>query len=456
MADQNAQETPHWSSGAAFFFVAAGLAIGLGNIWRFPFLVGQYGGGAFVLLYLGAVFVFGLPIIIAELVIGRRGGAGPAESIHRLSVETKASPLWGVIGWLCVFIPFIGIAYYSVVAGWVVDYTFDFIAKGGLPGGTAAVHQARFDDMLASPLRVVVGHSVFMLLVVVVVGRGVNEGLEKAAKYLMPALFVLMIGLAAYASATGDIARTVEFLFRPDFSKLTAEAVAAACGQAFFSLGVGLGAMMMFGAYLPSNVSILRVSSAVAIADTSIALIAGLAIFPITFAHGVDPAAGPGLIFVSMPAAFADMPAGYAVGSFFFILLFIAAFTTGVATIEPVVAWLQGFGMKRVIASVVAGASAWFVGLAAAFSFNIWSDVRPLSFIPSLAEKSIFDTLDFLIAIVLLPLNALLISLFAGWALSTSLTQPALATSPAIHAVWRCILRFIAPPLIVLALWAGA
>ncbi len=456
MTATDATTPPHWSSGAAFFFVAAGLAIGLGNIWRFPFLAGQYGGGAFVLIYLGAVFVFGLPIIIAELIIGRRGGAGPGKSIRRLSREAKASPIWRAIGWLSVFIPFIGIAYYSVVAGWVVDYAASFIAQGGLPGDTPADHQARFDAMLSSPLRVVAGHSVFMLLVVLVVARGVTDGLEKSAKLLMPALFVLMIGLAAYASATGDFARAVDFLFRPDFSKVTGAAIAAACGQAFFSLGIGLGALMTFGAYLPKNVSILRVASAVAAADTAIAVIAGLTIFPITFALGIDSAAGPGLIFVSMPAAFAEMPGGYFVGSAFFILVFIAAFTTGVATIEPVVAWLQRFGLARISASVIAGAAAWFVGLAAAFSFNIWSDVRLLGSIPQFADKSIFDILDFSISTLLLPLNGLLIALFAGWTLSKATTQSELASSPAVHALWQFIARFVAPACIVLALWLAA
>lgn len=445
-------DVPRWSSGVAFFFVASGLAIGLGNIWRFPFLAGQYGGGAFVLAYLGAVAFLGLPIIIAELIIGRRGGASPGESIRTLSDEMKASRVWRVIGALCVFIPFIGIAYYSVVAGWVVDYAVNFIASGGMPGSSPDVHQARFDHLLASPLRVVAGHAVFMALVVLVAARGVSKGLERSAKLLMPALFALLIGLATYASTTGAFGKAVDFLFRPDFSKLTAEGIAAALGQAFFSLGVGLGALTAFGAYLPKNVSILGVASAVAAADTAVALIAGLAIFPITFALGLDPAAGPGLVFVSMPAAFAAMPAGFIVGAAFFVLVFIAAFTTGVATIEPVIIWLERKGLKRASAAVAAGAGAWLVGLAAAFSFNIWKDVRLLAFVPGLSGKSIFDLLDFSIATVLLPLNGLLLALFAAWVLSESVTQSELAAPARIHAVWRAAVRWIAPAGILLAL----
>jgi NSS family neurotransmitter:Na+ symporter len=269
----------------------------------------------------------------------------------------------------------------------------------------------------------------------------------------MPLLFVLMIGLAVHGSATGEFAKAAAFLFKPDFSKLTAEGVAAAAGQAFFSLGIGLGALMTFGAYLPKNVSILRVASAVAIADTSISLIAGLAIFPITFALGIDPASGPGLVFVSMPAAFSTMPAGYFVGSAFFILLFIAAFTTGVATIEPVVAWLQRKGVARAPAAFASSAGAWFVGLAAAFSFNIWSDVRLLGAIPSLADKSIFDLLDFGIATVLLPLNGLLAALFAGWAVSSVITKSEFAASAPVHAIWKFAIRIIAPLCVVFGIW---
>lgn len=443
----------HWSSGASFVFVAAGLAIGLGNLWRFPFLAGQYGGGAFILAYVAAVVVFGVPIIMAELIIGRRGGGTPGRAVRNLGASSALYPAWSIIGLLSVFIPFVGIAYYSVVAGWVVDYAFDFIVSGGFPAGDAGSHQARFDSMLASPERVAAGHLVFMTLVAAVVARGVNEGLEKMAKLLMPALFILMISLAVYASATGAFSEAATFLFKPDFSKLTAEGIAAAAGQAFFSLGIGLGALMTFGAYLPKDVSIIRVASAVAIADTSISLIAGLAIFPITFALGIDPASGPGLVFVSMPAAFAEMPGGYVIGSAFFILLFIAAFTTGVATIEPVVAWLTGKGLNRVTATVAAAASAWVVGLAAVFSFNIWSDVRMLSLIPPLADKSIFDVLDFSISTIFLPLNGLLIAMFAGWTISSVASKEELRTSEAAHSAWRFAVRFLAPLCIVFGIW---
>ena len=390
---------------------------------------------------------------MAELIIGRRGGGTPGQAIRALGGNNALYPLWSIIGLLSILIPFIGIGYYSVVAGWVVDYTFDFIVSGGFPAGDAASHQARFDNMLASPERVLIGHFVFMALVALVVARGVNEGLEKMSKLLMPLLFILMIFLAVFASVTGAFGEAADFLFKPDFSKLTAEGVAAAAGQAFFSLGIGVGALMTFGAYLPKDVSILRVASAVAIADTAIALIAGLAIFPLTFALGIDPASGPGLVFVSMPAAFAEMPAGYLVGSAFFILLFIAAFTTGIATIEPVVAWLISKGLNRVAATAIAAIGGWVFGLAAAFSFNIWSDVRLLSWLPAFADKSIFDILDYSISNIFLPLNGLLIAFFAGWVLTSQATKEELQAKDLTHAAWRFAIRFLAPLCIVFGIW---
>jgi NSS family neurotransmitter:Na+ symporter len=268
-------------------------------------------------------------------------------------------------------------------------------------------------------------------------------------------LFILIIGLALYASTTGAFLQAAKFLFYPDFSKLTGEGIVAAAGQAFFSIGIGLGAIMTFGAYLPKNVSIMRVAAGVAAADTAIALLAGLAIFPITFALGIDPASGPGLIFVSMPAAFASMPAGYLVGSLFFILLFVAAFSTGIGTIEPVVAWLERKGLNRAMAAAAAGAGAWAVGIAAALSFNVLADVRPLGFVPAMADKSIFDTLDFTIATVLLPVNGLLAALFAGWAMTRQATAEELGGSASVFLLWRVFVRFLAPVGILAILLSG-
>ena len=310
--------------------------------------------------------------------------------------------------------------------------------------------------MLADPARVLLSHSVFMALVAIVASIGLRRGVEQAAKILMPLLFLLVTGLAIYAAATGDFARAAAFLLAPDFSKLTAQGVAAAVGQAFFSLAIGLGALITFGAYLPKTESLVKSAAGIAAADTAVGLIAGLAIFPFVFSLGVDPASGPGLIFVTMPAAFAQMPGGYAVGSAFFILLFAAAFTTGVGTIEAVVAWAERRGLSRRGAAFAAGFTAWAVGIAAALSFNTLGDVRPLAFLPGFADKSIFDALDYVIATILLPVNGLLAALFAGWTLSASSMREEIATSPRLFMLWRVAIRFAAPAAILAILVTSA
>lgn len=451
---------PQWSSSFAFVAAAAGTAIGLGNLWRFPFLVGQYGGGAFILVYIGVVIFICLPIIIAELAIGRRGGGSAGEAVRKLSADGRGGVFWrSSIGPLSLIIPFVGIGYYSVVAGWVTDYMAVFIAAGGFPAGPSQGFTERYEAMLASPARLLIGHSAFMIAVITVSALGVRKGFERFAKLLLPLLFIILLGLAVYGCVTGDVPRAAKFLFAPDFSKMTADGVVAAVGQAFFSLTIGLGALMTFGSYLPKNVSIPRAAAGLCLADTAASLLAGLAIFPTAFALGIDPASGPGLVFVTMPAAFSAIPGGYFVGSAFFILVFVAAFTTGVGTIEAVVAWLVRRGLKRAPAAILAGVGSWAIGAAALLSFNVWSDVRPLGFIAPFTEKSIFDLLDLAIATILLPVNGLLAALFAGWVLAASSMKDEIRLGDRAFAVWRFCIRFVAPLAIAAILvspWLGS
>jgi NSS family neurotransmitter:Na+ symporter len=449
------KKTVQWSSGFAFVIAAASTAIGLGNLWRFPFLVGQYGGGAFIIVYLGVVIFICLPIIIAELAIGRRGCGSPAESVRRLSSSERAGGFWRrTIGPLSLIIPFVGIGYYSVVAGWVTDYMAVFIASGGFPKGPPEAFSQRYEDMLASPWRLLAGHTAFMTGVVAVAAFGVRKGLEGSSKALLPLLFLILVGLAFYGCLQDDFSRAARFLFAPDFSKLGVEGFVAAIGQAFFSLTIGLGALMTFGAYLPKQVSILRCAAGLCAADTSASLLAGLAIFPIAFALGIDPASGPGLVFVTMPAAFASIPGGYFIGSAFFILVFLAAFTTGVGTIEPVVAWVERRGFGRAPAAILSGLGAWMIGAAALLSFNVWSEMRPLGFISPFTDKSIFDLLDMAIATILLPLNGLLAALFAGWAVASLAMKEEIRPGPVLFAGWRFCIRFVAPTAVIAILVA--
>ncbi len=434
-----------WSSNITFVMAAAGAAVGLGNLWRFPFLAAENGGGAFVLVYLAAVLCFGYPIMLAELTVGRRGRADAATSIRRVSKEANAGKFWRLIGALSIFIPFIGIGYYSVVAGWVVDYTLFFITTGGFGYEYPLQYQERFDTMLASPGRLLLMHGLFMLAVIFVAAHDIRSGIERTAKYMMPALFVILFFLVFYAMFAGDFMKGLSFLLYPEWSELTWNSVLAAVGQAFFSLAIGIGALMTFGAYLDKKNSLPLSVVQICIADTSVALLAGLAIFPIVFAFGLETTGGEGLVFVALPTAFGQMTGGYFIGSAFFLLLFFAAFTTGVATIEPVVSWLQKFGIPRRPAAIISGIGAWFVGASAALSFNDWATVYPLSFIPGWEERNMFNILDYGIASLLLPVNGLLIALFVGWAIPRAIVTNELAQPDALITVWRFILRIVAP-----------
>ena len=434
---ENSGATAGWSSTAGFFLAATGTAVGLGNVWRFPFLAGENGGGAFVVVYLIAVLMIGLPLMMAELAIGRKGRAAGDQAVRNLSGEVGASPWWGSIGWLSFIIPFVGIGYYSVVGGWVSDYfAMAFVNR--------ADAGSEFNDMLADPVRLLVGQTVFLSLVTYVVTKDIRQGIERIAKFMMPAFFLLLLGLAIYAAVVGDFARAVDFLLAPDFSALSTKVVMLAVGQAFFSLAIGIGVMMAFGSYLPSNVSLFRTAGGICLADTLVAIIAGMMIFPLLFAQGLDPQSGPGLVFITMPGAFDAMTGGAVLYFLFFALLFLAAFTTGVGTLEAAAAWLINRGVARPKAAIWCGIGAWFIALITMLSFNILSSVRPLEFIAMFAESSIFDVIDLTIANLLLPLNGLLVALFAGWAMKNNTLIREI--SPAgVYRIWHGIIRFLVP-----------
>ena len=434
---ENSGATAGWSSTAGFFLAATGTAVGLGNVWRFPFLAGENGGGAVVVVYLIAVLMIGLPLMMAELAIGRKGRAAGDQAVRNLSGEVGASPWWGSIGWLSFIIPFVGIGYYSVVGGWVSDYfAMAFVNR--------ADAGSEFNDMLADPVRLLVGQTVFLSLVTYVVTKDIRQGIERIAKFMMPAFFLLLLGLAIYAAVVGDFARAVDFLLAPDFSALSTKVVMLAVGQAFFSLAIGIGVMMAFGSYLPSNVSLFRTAGGICLADTLVAIIAGMMIFPLLFAQGLDPQSGPGLVFITMPGAFDAMTGGAVLYFLFFALLFLAAFTTGVGTLEAAAAWLINRGVARPKAAIWCGIGAWFIALITMLSFNILSSVRPLEFIAMFAESSIFDVIDLTIANLLLPLNGLLVALFAGWAMKNNTLIREI--SPAgVYRIWHGIIRFLVP-----------
>ncbi len=445
-----------WSSRSAFLLAAVGAAVGLGNIWRFPYIAGQNGGGAFVLVYVGFVLLLGIPIITAELAMGRRGHQSPVVTMSLLARQEGRHQAWQLIGWLSILVPLLALTYYSVVAGWAVDYVFQS-AMGNFRGFDGTSSGAFFGELLASPWRMFFWHSVYIGLTVFVVARGVRKGLERSVKIMMPALFVILLFMVGYAIFNADFKAGVNFMFTPDFSKLTIPIVLMALGQALFSLAVGVGALMTYGAYLPKSVSLPVAATVIGVVDTLVAILAGLAIFPLVLGYGLDPGEGPGLIFVTLPVAFGQMPGGAIVGSLFFILLTFAALTSSIGMLEPVVSWLvEHRGFKRPVMALSAGLLAWVVGLAVSLSFNLWGDFKPLGMFSFFAKKTIFDCLDFFVANIFLPLNAFLIAVFAGWMMSRQSTLDELGLPDGKrYKYWRFTLRFVAPVAFVLIFYSS-
>ena len=434
-----------WSSRLAFILAATGSAVGLGNIWKFPYVTGENGGGAFVLVYLLCIAIIGIPIMMAEVMIGRRGGHSPVNSIKAIAQRDGLNPAWKLVGAVGILAGFLILSFYSVIGGWAISYV-GTTASGQLSGQTADAVGAIFSGLLSNPGTLLLWHTVFMALVMLVVAKGVRSGLERAVSILMPALFVLLLIVVGYAMTTGHFGQAAAFLFQPDFSKLTTSGVLVALGHAFFTLSLGMAVMMAYGSYLPKKISIAKTSITVSVIDTGVALLAGLAIFPIVFANGLEPGAGPGLIFQTLPLAFGQMPMGSLFGTLFFVLLIFAAWTSGISLLEPIVEWLEEQkGMNRTVSTLAAGVVCWALGIASILSLNLWADFAPLGFIPMLEGKTIFDLLDFFTANILLPLGGLLVALMAGWVMSKPAMEKELALSPGTFNLWFVTVRFITP-----------
>lgn len=433
----------HWSSRAAFILAATGAAVGLGNIWKFPYLAGENGGGAFVLVYLACVLAVGLPVLIAEMLLGRRGRRNPIATMRLLSEEEAGSGRWYLVALIGVVTGMAILSYYSVVAGWTLAYAVEAVTGTFRGADTDAVAE-RFGRLLADPWMMTVWHTLFMAVTVVVVARGVKRGLEAAVRTMMPALFILLLLLVGYAATTGHFMAGLRFLFEPDFSALTPAAVMAALGQAFFSLSIGMGAIMAYGAYLRDDVAVAPTAAIVAGADTTVALLAGIAIFPIVFAYGLDPAEGPGLIFQTLPIAFGAMPFGSVFGTAFFVLLSIAAWTSAISLMEPAVAYLvEHRDASRTVAALIVGGAIWALGLATVLSFNAWSGAT-VAFAGR--EFTAYSAIEYVTSNVALPLGGLAIALFAGWVMSKGSTLDEFERGASTgYGTWRLLIRWLVP-----------
>ena len=440
--------TNRWSSKFAYILAATGAAVGLGNLWKFPYIMGENGGGAFVLVYLLCILFIGIPVMMAEVVIGKRGRSTPANAVAMVAAESKHSSHWSIIGSMGVLAGFLILSFYVVIAGWAAAYVFyagagEFSAAAENPVTHAQAIGSLFGDLLSSVPQLLIWSTLITASVVYVISKGVKNGLESAITYLMPALFILLVGITLYSAVVGDFAAAFSFMFDIDFSKLTIKGVLIALGHAFFTLSLASGVMLMYGAYLPKGISIAKTSIVIAIADTLVALIAGLAIYPIVFANGLEPSAGPGLLFQSLPIAFGTMPMGDFVGTMFFIMVTFAAFTSAIALLESATAYLvERQGVSRTKAAIISGLGIWILSLGTTFSLagTSWAQIN-FGFMGG----NIFDAVDYLTANILLPLGGLLISIFVGWIMKPEIVKAEFNLVEWQFNLLMVLLRYIAP-----------
>ncbi len=428
---------------------ATGFAVGLGNIWRFAYITGENGGGAFVIVYLGCALIIGIPILVAELLMGRMGQGNPPLAMENVARANNKSPLWKHAGHLNLLTAFTIQGTYCVVAGWVLWYLFIAITTG-FSDVTADIAATQFDGVLKSVNGMLIWTAAALLMTSAIIYAGVNDGIERSVRVLMPTLFLLMVVLVIFNATQAGFSDAIAYLFTPDFSKIDGGTFLAAVGQAFFSIGVGMAGMLIFGSYLPKEVSITRCVLIIIVIDTCVALFAGLMIFPMVFRFGMDPAGGPGLIFQTLPVAFAQMPGGHFIAVLFFTLLSVAAVTSMVGLMEPLVAWTEDtFELPRHKATITMFVTISCLGILSVLSYNVISDW-------TFGKRDLNGILDYLANQIMLPVGGLLITIFAAWQVRKSSLRAELPLmSDTIFAIWHWLLKFLLPVAIIVILLTG-
>lgn len=436
---------PSFSSRFAFIMVTAGAAVGLGNVWAFPFVAGMNGGGSFLVIYLLALFLVATPVFMAELLLGRMGAASPPTALSNLQAKAGDKASWAIVGWVGLAGTIIVLSFYAVIAGQTMAWGLKSASGlfAGQAGSTIDTMDGDFKSTVWNPL---IWHSLFIGLTILVVTRDVRVGIERVGKWLMPLLFIILVGLVIYASNTSGFAQAIDFLltFRP--VDLTSGLLLEAVGQAFFSLSVGVGGIMMFGAYMGGDVRMGPAVFWIVIMDLVVALLAGLAIFPLVFSEGMDPAAGPGLVFKTLPIIFARLDGGAIIGTAFFLLLTFAAITSAISLLAPTVQRLHEAGWSRTKAAITMGLCAWALGFATIFSFNIWQEWYPLSFVAVLDGKTIFELMREGVSNIILPLAGVAYAYMVGWRLKREdIRSGLLMEDGIIFKSWYFSIRFIVP-----------
>lgn len=436
MKDKIKPGSKNMGSSFGFVMAAAGAAVGMGNIWRFPTLTGQSGGGAFVIVYLICIFVIGIPMLMAEIAIGRHSGRNAYESYHGISKK------WGGVGILAIATSLVGLSYYTVLGGWLLRYIP--AAVTGFTSDSAGF----FGSFTASPGLQIIFYVVYMTVTAVIVMQGFTKGIEKACKVMMPILFVFLLLLAVRACTLPGAGEGIKFFLRPDFSKVTPGIWIAALGQVFFSLSVGAGAGTTYGAHLNKNASIPKAAVKIAGFDTLAALLAGLCILPAVFSAGMDPEMGPSLIFVVLPKVFGTMPAGRFFAVLFFVLVLFASITTTIAFLEVVVAFVEkAFSISRKKATVMSALAATALGIPSALSFGLLGDVKVFG-------RTFFELADYTVSNLCLPVSAILTCIFIGfiWKSKNAVREISNEGTHAasISKAWGFWIKFIIPILIIL------
>ena len=436
-------ERVNFGSRIGAILAAAGSAVGLGNVWRFPYETGNHGGAAFILVYLGCVFIFGLPIMIAEFTIGRRSKACTGGAYDALAPGT----LWKWVGYLGVLTGFLILGYYSVVAGWTLEYIWQALA-GGFAGKSSEDYVVMFQDFSQHPFRPLLWLFVILFITHWVVVKGVKDGIEKFSKIMMPLLFILIVLLAACSISLPGSEKGLEFLLKPDFSKVTPDVFLGAMGQAFFSLSLGMGCLSTYASYFGKKTNLGQTAMSVGLIDTFVAVLSGLIIFPAAFSVGIQPDAGPSLIFITLPnvfqQAFAGVPLLAAVCSAaFYVLLALAAITSTISLHEVSTAFLhEKFRFTRSRAAVLVTSGAMLVGVVSSLALGEWSAFR-------ICGLNMFDALDFLTAKIMLPVGGMFAALFVGWIIRKDIVKGEVTNYGTLRApyypVYRFILRFVAP-----------
>ncbi|RLQ23776.1 sodium-dependent transporter [Seongchinamella sediminis] len=439
----------HWSSRFAFIMASVGFAVGLGNIWRFPYVTGENGGAAFVIIYLACAFGIGVPILMAEILIGRRGKGSPPSAMAAVARESKRSTHWKVVGAMGLLAAYTIEIVYAGVVGWVLWYLYKAVTTGFV-GVDAQVAEATFSGVLADNLGMLFWTLVGLAITGLIIYSGVKGGIERAVRVMMPAMFLLLVGLATYNYFAGGFGKALEWLFTPDFSKIGPTTLLAAIGQAFFSISVAMGGMMTYGSYLPRSISITQSVMIIVVADTLVAVLAGLVIFPAVFNYGLDPAAGAGLIFQTLPVAFAQMPGGYGFSILFFVMLSVAGITSMVGLVESVNSWAEErFSIPRHKSALIVVGSVAALSVISLMSYNVMGDL-------SMGGRNFNDIMDYFSNQILLPLGGLLIAVFAGWVMRRDYSRDELAIQNGFgHSLWYLSIRFIVPPALLVIFVMG-